>query len=95
VHRQYHAFDVIRELTFDEKLGFGEKGADVNGIIEASMSYDMLDLPDLCLLTSDYLVCTILVYSTLSGHVPALHKLLIGNPLILDLLVRSTLSYFT
>jgi hypothetical protein len=29
------AFDVIGELTFSKPLGFLEKGADVEGIIEA------------------------------------------------------------
>ncbi|KAJ5891004.1 Cytochrome P450 [Penicillium subrubescens] len=32
---QYYAFDVIGELTFSKPLGFLEKGADVEGIIEA------------------------------------------------------------
>jgi len=32
---QYYAFDVVGELTFDLKLGFLDKGADVNGIMAA------------------------------------------------------------
>ncbi|KAF6222060.1 hypothetical protein HO133_001146 [Letharia lupina] len=31
---QYHAFDVVGELTFDEKLGFLEHGIDVDGMME-------------------------------------------------------------
>lgn len=30
---QYYAFDVIGELTFSKRLGFVEKGEDVEGII--------------------------------------------------------------
>ncbi|SMY18713.1 unnamed protein product [Zymoseptoria tritici ST99CH_1A5] len=32
---QYYAFDVVGELTFAKKLGFLEKGGDVDGMIEA------------------------------------------------------------
>jgi hypothetical protein len=33
--RHYYAFDVVGEFTFNKKLGFLEKGGDVDGIIEA------------------------------------------------------------
>jgi hypothetical protein len=32
---QYYAFDVIGELSFAKKLGFLEKGEDVDGMMEA------------------------------------------------------------
>ncbi|KAK5120582.1 hypothetical protein LTR85_006238 [Meristemomyces frigidus] len=32
---QYYAFDVVGEVTFDKKLGFIEKGGDVDGMIAA------------------------------------------------------------
>lgn len=33
--RQYYAFDVVGELTFAKKLGFLEKGADVDNMMAA------------------------------------------------------------
>lgn len=34
LYRQFYAFDVVGELTFQKKLGFLEKGDDVDGIIK-------------------------------------------------------------
>lgn len=36
---QYFAFDVIGEITFSKRLGFLERGEDVDGIIETIWNY--------------------------------------------------------
>ena len=85
---EFYAFDVIGEITFSKKMGFLERGKDVDGMIG---SIEGRYPPKLALLYSFMVIrgltadkgplLGMLKYNARCGQVPGMHKYLLGNPL--------------